>query len=90
VEYTVEVDSNGMVYIPTLMMICSSIQVILRLLPQQFERLQCWHYRCEGFMKYTMEMGLGAMIYTLRSIDWFKHSKVQGEGDTHTDTQAAR
>jgi hypothetical protein len=43
-KYAIEMASGGMIYIPSFMMIGSSIQVILRLLPKQFERLQCWHY----------------------------------------------
>jgi hypothetical protein len=35
--------SDGMIHIPRFMKIGSGIQVILRLLPQQFERLQCWY-----------------------------------------------
>jgi hypothetical protein len=35
---------GDMIHIPTLMSIGSGIQVILRLLSQQLERLQCWHY----------------------------------------------
>jgi hypothetical protein len=30
-------------YIPSFVTICSGVKVILRLLPQQFERLQCWY-----------------------------------------------
>jgi hypothetical protein len=40
-KYAVMMASGGMIYIPTFMMIPSGIKVILRLLPQQFERLQC-------------------------------------------------
>jgi hypothetical protein len=29
----------------------------------QFERLQHWNYWWEGFMKYTVEMGSGGLIY---------------------------
>jgi hypothetical protein len=42
--YTVEMASDGMIYIPSFMKIGSGIQVILMLLPQQHERLQCWYY----------------------------------------------
>jgi hypothetical protein len=41
----------------------SGIQVILRSFPQQFHSLQCWHYRRDGFMKCTIEMPSGGMIY---------------------------
>jgi hypothetical protein len=37
-KYTVEMASGGMMYIPSLMMNDSGIGVILRALPQQFER----------------------------------------------------
>jgi hypothetical protein len=37
--YSTEMASDGMIYIPSFMMIGSGIQVMLRLLPEQFERL---------------------------------------------------
>jgi hypothetical protein len=43
-KYTVEMASGGMIYIPSFMKIGSGIQLILKVLPQQFERLQCWYY----------------------------------------------
>jgi hypothetical protein len=43
-NYTVEMASDGVMYIPSFIKIGSGIKVILRLLPQQFERLQCWYY----------------------------------------------
>jgi hypothetical protein len=41
----------------------SAVQVILRVLPQQFERLWYWYYWWEGFLKYTTEMTSRGMIY---------------------------
>jgi hypothetical protein len=38
-RYTVDMTLGGMIYIPSFMMISSSIRVILRLLPRQTERL---------------------------------------------------
>jgi hypothetical protein len=38
-KYTAEKASEGMMYIPSLMMVGSGIQVTLRLLPRQSERL---------------------------------------------------
>jgi hypothetical protein len=35
----VEMASSGMIYIPILMTIGSGIRIILRVIPQQFERL---------------------------------------------------
>jgi hypothetical protein len=43
-KYTVEMTSDGMIYIPDFMKIGSGIQVILRLLPGQSEKLRCWYY----------------------------------------------
>jgi hypothetical protein len=37
-----------MMYIQHFMMIDLGLQVILLLLPQQFERRHCWYYWCEG------------------------------------------
>jgi hypothetical protein len=36
-KYAVEMASGGMIYIPSFVTICSGIQVMLRLLPQQFK-----------------------------------------------------
>jgi hypothetical protein len=38
-NYTFEMASDGMIYVPSLMKIDSGIQVILRLIPRQIERL---------------------------------------------------
>jgi hypothetical protein len=56
--------SCAMIYIYMFYSNPLGIQVILRLLPQQFERLQCLHYRQGGFMKYADEMASRGMIYT--------------------------
>jgi hypothetical protein len=45
------------------MAIGSGIQVILNLLPQQFERLPSWYYRWKGFMKYAVEVTAGGTIH---------------------------
>jgi hypothetical protein len=47
---------GGMMYIPSFMTAVSDMQVLLRLLPQEFERLLCWRYRWERFMKYACQM----------------------------------
>jgi hypothetical protein len=36
-KYVIEISSGGMIYIPNFMMIGSGIQIILSILPQQFE-----------------------------------------------------
>jgi hypothetical protein len=41
-KYTVEMATDCMIYRPRFMNISSGIQVILRLLPRKFERLQFW------------------------------------------------
>jgi hypothetical protein len=61
-KYTVQMASNNKIYILSFMRIGSGIRVILRLLPQQFEMLQCWYYWWEGFMKYAVEMTSCGMI----------------------------
>jgi hypothetical protein len=43
-KYTAEMVSNGMIYEPIYMKTGVGIQGILRLLPRQSERLQCWYY----------------------------------------------
>jgi hypothetical protein len=67
-KYTVDTASDGIIYIPSFMTIGSRIQVILRSLPQQFERIQCWYYTWMRFTKYAGEMasegpiGLGIQV----------------------------
>jgi hypothetical protein len=73
------------IYIPTSMTVCSGIQVTLRLLPQQFDRLYCWYYWYEVFMKYVVGLGSGGMMYIPSFI---KNGSVIQKliwGDTHTD-----
>jgi hypothetical protein len=43
-KHAVELASGGMIFIPSSVKIGSGTQVILRLLPQQFERPLCWYY----------------------------------------------
>jgi hypothetical protein len=50
-------------YIPSFMKIDSGIQVILRVLLEQLEKLWCLYYRWEGFLKYAIEMTSGGMTY---------------------------
>jgi hypothetical protein len=61
----VELASGGRMYIlePILMMNCLGIQVILGLLPQEFERLQYWHNWREGFVGYTAKMASVCIIH---------------------------
>jgi hypothetical protein len=44
-KYDVEMDSDNMIYVPSSMKTGSGIQVILRSLPRQSERLKCWYYK---------------------------------------------
>jgi uncharacterized RmlC-like cupin family protein len=87
-KYTVEMAPGGMIYIPSFMKICSSIQVILRLSPRQSERLQCWCYKWEGFMNYAIDMGSGALMYVPSFIQIGSGIQKLIRGDTHTDTDA--
>jgi hypothetical protein len=41
-KHTITMVSGGMIYIPSFLMMSFGIQVVRRLLPQQFERLQFW------------------------------------------------
>jgi hypothetical protein len=51
------------------------IQIILMLLPQQFEMLQCWKYWWEGFMKYAVELVSGEMMHSEFHEDWYRCSE---------------
>jgi hypothetical protein len=57
----------------------------------QFERPQCWYYWRQGFMVYTVEMGLGAKIYVLNFMKIGSGiQKLSGGLHIQTDTQTAR
>jgi hypothetical protein len=56
-------DTGGMMCIPSFMTIGPDSQVILSLLPRQSEKLQCWYYWWQGFMKYAVELDSGGMLY---------------------------
>jgi hypothetical protein len=43
-DMCLELIRGCMIYVPDFMPISSGIQLILRLLPQQFQRLMCWYY----------------------------------------------
>jgi hypothetical protein len=45
------------------MTICSGFQVILRVQPQQFEKLHCWYYGRQGFVKYAIKMVSSGTVY---------------------------
>jgi hypothetical protein len=45
------------------MAVGSGIQILLRFLPQQFEKLQSWYYSWEGSMKYAIKIASGGMIF---------------------------
>jgi hypothetical protein len=55
--------SGKRIYIQIFMTIFSGIQVILRLLQQELERLQFWYYLREAFMEYAFGMLSGGVIY---------------------------
>jgi hypothetical protein len=55
-KYTVEVTSDGKIYAPSLSL---CIQIILRLLPRQSERLQC----CYWIYDYAAEITFDGMTY---------------------------
>jgi hypothetical protein len=52
-KYIVEVASCGMIRIQSFMKFGTGN---IKVLPQQFERLQCWYYRWKGFMKHIVEI----------------------------------
>jgi hypothetical protein len=58
--YAVQVISEDMINVPSFMKIDVNVQ---ELWPQIFEGLQYWFYWWQGFMKYAVEMGSGAMTY---------------------------
>jgi hypothetical protein len=84
--YVVEMAAGGMIHVPSFMTVGSVIRVILRLVPQQLESLQCFYvyYLREGIVKCPVEMASGGMlVHTMFDKDRFRLSKVV-RGDTHT------
>jgi hypothetical protein len=73
-RYVVESTSYDMVFIPWFVTIGPGIRVILRLLPQLFERLQCWYYWWEEFVKYAVQMASVACMHPKFNDDRFSHS----------------
>jgi hypothetical protein len=61
---TVDSALHGMVFIWSLTTISSGIQVILRLLSQQFQRLQYSYYKWEWFIICAIQMVLGWHCHT--------------------------
>jgi hypothetical protein len=43
-KYIVQMGSGGMIYVLCFITIALDIQLLLSLLPKQFERLRCWYY----------------------------------------------
>jgi hypothetical protein len=89
VKHVVEMAAGDMIYTPGFMTTSSGIQVILMLLAQQYEMLQCWSYSLEVFIKYcVVEMVSGGVIYVHTKFhkDRFRRSEVVRWGtriDTH-------
>jgi hypothetical protein len=50
-KFAVRVALGNIIYVPCLMLICSWIQIILKILPQQFDMVQCWHCWWEELKK---------------------------------------
>jgi hypothetical protein len=62
-EYSVEMASRDMIYIPSFMKIGPGIQVILRFSFRNFRGCNVGITDVERFMNYAVEMELGIMIY---------------------------
>jgi hypothetical protein len=59
---SIQIARGGMTYIH-FMMIGSGIQIMLRLITRQFEKLQCWYYWWDRSRKNVIEMALGVIKY---------------------------
>jgi hypothetical protein len=53
-KHAVDNGSGDITCIPSVMVIPSEIQVILSLIPQHSQCIQCWYYGQEDFMKYSL------------------------------------
>jgi hypothetical protein len=83
---SIQMASGGMTYIQRLIMIGSGIQIMLRLIPQQFEKLQCLYYWWERFRKYAIEIASGVIMYITSFINIGSGIQRWG-GDIHTNTR---
>jgi hypothetical protein len=54
-KYAVEMASGGIKHLSSFMTVGCGIQVLWRLLPRKFERLQCCYYRWDLFMKNAVD-----------------------------------
>jgi hypothetical protein len=68
----------------------SGIKLILRILPQGFERIQCWYYGQEVFMNYSVEIGSDGMMNIPSFIKIGSGIPNLLDGDTHKDARARR
>jgi hypothetical protein len=66
-KYTVKITSDCMTSVPIFMKTGLETDIILRLLPHQFESQQCFSYWQEDVMMYTVEIASGGMICELRA-----------------------
>jgi hypothetical protein len=60
-KYAVKMGLDGMTYIPDFMTFSLDIQVVLRLVPQQSQKVQCCYYWEEWFLKQAVKMDSGGM-----------------------------
>lgn len=66
--YIVESVLFGMVFIPSFITISSGVHVILRFLPQQFQRLQCWYY--DGRDLLSVALRLPQTAWYIYQVSW--------------------
>jgi hypothetical protein len=71
-KYVAKTASDVMTYLPSIMNIGSEIQVMLKLLHQQFERLQCWYchvsqWLSRGFGLVNRFIGSSLVVTTISS-----------------------
>jgi hypothetical protein len=62
-KHVVQMTSGGIIYIRRFMTIDSDTSVLLSLLTQHFEGLQCFYYSWERFMEHAVEMSSDGTIY---------------------------
>lgn len=64
-KYATEMAPGGITCIPSFITVGSGMQVMLRLIPQKFERLYYWCYWWKRFIKAAVQMASKGNIYTL-------------------------
>lgn len=60
--------SGSMIRVPSSMTVSSGIQVIFRVLSEQYERLEVWYSWWKGYIKYVVQIAITTISFGIRVI----------------------